>query len=105
MGKLSKYAIAENHTFVLPNGVRHESHQLNSMTFEITTPFQKLHSKESKHMRKHEKNWSALPTPVPKVAIFFNVNANNFLKVSDFWFCDAARHNNDDNINIHNALI
>ena len=105
MGKLSKYAIAENHTFVLPNGVRHESHQLYSITFEITIPFQKLHSKESKHMRNHEKNWSVLPTPRLKSRNFFSVDANNFLKVSDFWFWDAARHNNDDNIKIRNALI
>ena len=41
----------------------------------------------------------------PKVAIVFSVDANNFLKVSDFWFWDAARHNNDDNIKIRNALI
>ena len=43
--------------------------------------------------------------PDPTVAIFFNVDANNFLKVNDFWFGDAARHNNDYKIKIHNTLI
>ena len=43
--------------------------------------------------------------PFPTVAIFSNVDANNFLKVGDIWFCDAARHNNDDKIKIHNALV
>ena len=45
------------------------------------------------------------PPPLPTVAIFFKVDANNFLNVGEFWFCDEARHNNDDKINIHNALI
>ena len=39
MGKHSKYAIAENHTFVLQNVVRHTSDQLYRVTFEIITPF------------------------------------------------------------------
>ena len=43
--------------------------------------------------------------PFPTVVFFFNVDANNFLKVGDIWFCDAARHNNDDEIKIYNALI
>ena len=78
MGKRSKYTIAENHTFVLPNDVRHETYQLYSMTFEIITPFQKLHSKEPKHMRNHEKNWSVLPTPRPNNRFFFYVDENIF---------------------------
>ena len=39
MGKRSKYAMAENHTFVLLDVVRHNSDQLYSMTFEIIANF------------------------------------------------------------------
>ena len=38
--------------------------------------------------------------PTQQSQFFFNVDANNFLKVNDFWFGDAARHNNDYKINV-----
>ena len=51
------------------------------------------------------KNGQFFRPPFPTVVIFFNVDANIFLKVGDIWFCDAARHNNDDKIKIYNAVI
>ena len=105
MGKRSKYAIAENHTFALLNVVRHNSDQLHKVTFEIIASFWGLHSEVPNYSKKHIKNLSVLPTPSPTIAIFFNVVATIILKDSFVCFWDAAHHNNDDKIKILNALI
>ena len=44
--------------------------------------------------------------PIATVAFFFfNVNANILLKVCDICFWEAERYNEDDEIQIHDALI
>ena len=72
---------------------------------KLPSPFKSFTAKSQNIWETMRKIGQFYRPPVPKVAIFFSVDANNFLKVSDFWFWDAARHNNDDNIKIRNALI
>ena len=46
MGKRSKYAMAENHTFVLLDVVRHKSDQLLVWHLKLSPPFESFTAKD-----------------------------------------------------------
>ena len=78
MGKRSKYAIAENHTFVLLNVVRHNSDQLYRVTFEIIARFWGLHIEVPKYSKKTYEKFVSFTDPPSQQSQFFSMSFQLF---------------------------